>query len=195
MSYQLPLNIQITITEPNTGSNEWYTPAIWLARAKECLGEIDLDPCSCDRAQEIVKATYYYTLAQDGLCQPWHDRVWLNPPYDHPAPWTDRLIDEYRNQSVSAALCLVNASIAALWFQRLARSCVRRLDISPRINFWSSVNSGSGNRYDQVLFYFGKDPMKFEQVFAPHGILYGFPLRPLPNSFQTEARKQKEVQS
>lgn len=58
MSYQLPLNIQIRITEPNTGSNEWYTPAIWIARAKECMSEIDLDPCSQDRAQEIVKATY-----------------------------------------------------------------------------------------------------------------------------------------
>lgn len=174
MSYQLPLDIQITIAHgTNPSTNDWYTPPEWIARAKACLGDIDLDPCSCDRAQEVVKAGLYYTLAEDGLCRPWKGRAFLNPPYDDPAPWTDRLIEEYRIGSVSAALCLVNASIAARWFQRLAWAADRRLDISPRINFWSSVNFGNGNRYDQALFYLGENTLRFEEVFSSHGVVYG----------------------
>src|SRR5262249_56141272 len=68
----------------NTGYYEWYTPARYIELAREVLGEIDLDPASSAKAQEIVKAQRYFTLEQDGLIRPWHGRVWLNPPYHQP---------------------------------------------------------------------------------------------------------------
>ena len=53
------------------------------------LGAFDLDPCAA-----IVNPTHicgnYYTEKDDGLSQPWHGRVFMNPPYSNAAPWIKR---------------------------------------------------------------------------------------------------------
>jgi hypothetical protein len=64
-----------------TGDNEWYTPDAILALVRAVLGTIDVDPASCDVAQARVQARTYYTLADDGLRQEWHGKIFLNPPY------------------------------------------------------------------------------------------------------------------
>src|SRR5690606_26178062 len=39
-------------------------------------------------------AAAHYTILDDGLKQPWHGRVWCNPPYGlEAAKWLDRLAD------------------------------------------------------------------------------------------------------
>jgi hypothetical protein len=38
-----------------TGDFEWYTPARFVDATRTVLGKIDLDPCSCEAAQETVK--------------------------------------------------------------------------------------------------------------------------------------------
>ena len=68
----------------NTGEFERYTPAQYIEAARRVLGEIDLDPASCEIAQRTVKAVEYFTAKDDGLEQEWHGRVWLNPPYAQP---------------------------------------------------------------------------------------------------------------
>lgn len=63
-------------------SHEWYTPANIVERVRAFYGgRIDLDPATCEVAQETVKATHHYTVEDDGLRQPWHGNVWCNPPY------------------------------------------------------------------------------------------------------------------
>lgn len=54
----------------------WLTPPHIIA----ALGAFDLDPCSCVD-QPWRTAEKQYTIFDDGLTQPWHGRVWLNPPY------------------------------------------------------------------------------------------------------------------
>jgi hypothetical protein len=62
-------------------SNEHYTPRATVDAAREVLdGRIDLDPASCELANKIVGATKIYTRDDDGLAQPWHGNVFLNPP-------------------------------------------------------------------------------------------------------------------
>jgi hypothetical protein len=57
------------------GKDEWLTPPHVLA----ALGTFDLDPCS-----PIVRpwpTATHFTMVDDGMKQPWHGRVWCNPPY------------------------------------------------------------------------------------------------------------------
>lgn len=95
-------------------SVEWYTPSHVVELAREVLGGIDLDPCSCAAAQDTVGATVWYDRSVDGLTQPWtayageyHTRIWLNPPYGKQiTSWIDRAVDEWYNREASVMLLL-----------------------------------------------------------------------------------------
>ena len=76
------------------GSPEWYTPPSIIADVREVLGSIDLDPASCETANETVRATKWYGIDDDGLSQPWAGRIYLNPPYGSVLPWVRRFFDE-----------------------------------------------------------------------------------------------------
>lgn len=66
---------------------EWLTPPGLIA----ALGEFDLDPCT-PVLMPWPTARRRYTLADDGLIQPWFGRVWLNPPFGpHAAKWLRRM--------------------------------------------------------------------------------------------------------
>jgi hypothetical protein len=54
----------------------WMTPPAVLA----ALGPFDLDPCSPAIPPWKI-ADLFYTEEDDGLVQPWHGFVWMNPPY------------------------------------------------------------------------------------------------------------------
>lgn len=67
----------------SSATNEHYTPPEIIAAARYTLGEIDLDPASCARANTVVKARAF--CHRDGLDADWDfeqapARVWLNPP-------------------------------------------------------------------------------------------------------------------
>lgn len=65
-------------------SDDWYTPA-WIF---EGLGiRFDIDVAAPDRNASNVTAWKYYTVADDGLLQPWEGVVWCNPPYSAPTAW------------------------------------------------------------------------------------------------------------
>jgi ParB family chromosome partitioning protein len=74
--------------------------------ARQLLGGIDLDPASCEAANEIIQAERYYTKADDGLKQPWRGKVFLNPPGGRgvvKAFWS-KLIEHYRAGEVTEAV-------------------------------------------------------------------------------------------
>ena len=70
-------------------TDERYTPQ-WLVRA---LGRFDLDPCSPVGGPLHGQATAWLTKHDDGLAQPWHGRVFMNPPFSNAAPWVARFLD------------------------------------------------------------------------------------------------------
>lgn len=89
----------------NFTDDDWLTPPA----LKAPLGKFDLDPCSpIDRPWDT--ATKHYTINDDGLCQPWHGRVWLNPPYTAVAEWMQRM-SAHQN-----GIALVNARTQTRWF-------------------------------------------------------------------------------
>ncbi len=71
-------------------SDDVYTPA-WVF---ERLGvTFDLDVASPPGGIPWIPAERFYTQADDGLAQPWHGRVWMNPPYSQPSAWVHRFIE------------------------------------------------------------------------------------------------------
>lgn len=151
-------------------SNEWYTPHWLIAAAREALDGIDLDPASCDAAQETVGAARYYTIADDGLGKPWHGSVWLNPPYGRAVgEWVARCVDAYAADEIAAALILVRPATDTDWFQLLwdYPLCF----IHGRVGFDSPTGTASGNTGASVVAYLGPDPARFAAAFGEFGAI------------------------
>jgi hypothetical protein len=70
-------------------NDEWLTPPEILAS----LGAFDLDPCApVNRPWDM--AANHYSVLDNGLNQPWHGRVWCNPPFGREAiKWLRRMCD------------------------------------------------------------------------------------------------------
>jgi phage N-6-adenine-methyltransferase len=90
-------------------SDDYYTPA-WIFDA---LGlHFDLDVASPPGGPPFVPCDQYYTQEDDGLAQPWHGRVWMNPPYSKPSPW----VEKWRDHANGVALL---PAAKSRWFQDL----------------------------------------------------------------------------
>ena len=66
----------------DSGNTEFYTPSEIMNVVKEMFPVIELDPASCERANQVVQAKRIYTKDMDGLRLPWQaSTVWLNHPF------------------------------------------------------------------------------------------------------------------
>jgi hypothetical protein len=63
----------------------WLTPRYIL----DVLGPFDLDPCAA-LASPRWAAKHGYTVADNGLEQSWHGRVFMNPPFSDTSRWLAR---------------------------------------------------------------------------------------------------------
>jgi hypothetical protein len=106
-------------------SDECYTPP-WVFDA---LGlRFDLDVCGVHEGA-FVPADRIYTLADDGLSQPWDGLVWMNPPFSKPGPWVARFMS-HRN---GVALCPFAKSN---WYNALFVDCDTATPLPPTIRFF-----------------------------------------------------------
>lgn len=159
-------------------SDEWYTPAEYIAAARQVMGAIDLDPASSELAQTVVQAGVYLTRFDDGLRQVrWiHQRIWLNPPYSNPAPWVEKLVREHQaGPYCTEAIILVNNATETSWFQLLLERYPVCLP-ARRIAFWRHDHANVGARQGQAFFYLGPHAAKFQEIFSQFGPI----LRRLP---------------
>jgi len=87
-------------------------------RSWRLLGGIDLDPASNAPAQEVVRASRYFTAADDGLTKRWRGRVFMNPPFSRGQEFGKKLLSHYERGDVEAAIMVLNAySFDTVWFQ------------------------------------------------------------------------------
>lgn len=138
---------------PDVDDNcEWYTPPHIIELARSVLGEIDLDPASCEEANRIVRAKQFYSKEQDGLTQSWDaGTLWLNPPYGDMAPWMQKLIESVASGTTKAALCLTNNCTDTAWWQAMVErsSCV--LFLRGRLRFWGPQERGNSPTQGQTV--------------------------------------------
>lgn len=65
----------------SSSSNEHYTPVEIVEAARAALGgQIDTDPASSLKAQEVVRAVTWHGREENGYGRSWKGRVFLNPP-------------------------------------------------------------------------------------------------------------------
>ena len=97
-------------------SDEWETPPEIVREMASEFGPFDLDACA---RPETAKAPRWYTKTDDSLRQPWHGRVWLNPPYSKPGPWLCKAIAEVAAGHADVVVALLPASTDTAWFHDL----------------------------------------------------------------------------
>ncbi len=179
----------------NSGNVELYTPASIITAARQCLGGIDLDPASSETANQVVQATRFYDVDEDGLLQPWAGNVWMNHPYgraekacvkgckkktcrkrkfhrkkDFPgnAAWIDKLVSSYEAGQVKHALCITFMSSSEGWFKPLLAypQCI----LYGRTRFYNPDGSIDGSATKGcVVTYLGPDLGRFAASFSALG--------------------------
>jgi phage N-6-adenine-methyltransferase len=155
-----------------TGNNEWYTPAEYIEAARTVLGTIDLDPASCDMAQEVVRAKRYFTAKTDGLKQDWRGSVWLNPPYSRGclSPFVSKLCLEYNSGRVASAIMLTHNYTDTKWWHEAAESAAAMCFPRGRVKFYKPEGEIGAPPDGQTFFYFGNYPEWFAKAFRQFGL-------------------------
>jgi len=170
---------------------ERYTPPEVIAAVKDTLGQIDLDPATTTLVNStFIRAKKYYTEQDDGLNQdncPWNGKVYINPPgngfsnhgaiADKPRRFWERLIVEYQEKRVSAAVFL------AFNIEFLQRSqnwnhamvqwpfCIP----SKQLIFYREKNGilkpGDYPEFASAIVYIGNNVTRFARAFANIGAI------------------------
>ena len=147
---------------------DWYASPELIALVRQVMGEIDLDPISNEVAQQWIGATNYYTLAQDGLSQPWFGRVWLHPPAGQKtAKWTNKACAEYESGRVVEAIILVKPAVDSKWFRKL--SCLFPLCLPYQSLLLLDDQGQAQSKQGNAIFYLGQKTQQFQQVFGAIG--------------------------
>lgn len=139
-------------------SDENYTPPDFIDFWRDWLGGFDLDPFSCELANQTVKAEKYFTKDDNALLMDWtgYKRKWCNPPYSRQLikPSVEKIL---LHAHEGETLVLVNSSTSAKWFHMLLNEAQDCVFLNKRLQFNSPFREASknGNLYDQTLFYFG----------------------------------------
>ncbi len=157
-------------------TNEWYTPLPYIHAVREVLGEIDLDPASCVLANEVVRATRFYSKEENGLLQRWSGRCFVNPPYGRTATkesllklFVGKLLQEYRAGVTTEAILLIPVNTATGWFVPLWQFPICFL--RKRIRFYSKHGLSDGASFPTCFVYLGRNDQYFIDVFRKFGPL------------------------
>ena len=97
----------------STGNNDWATPDDLFEKISNDWGPFDLDPCA---TFETARAECFFQ--KHGLTEPWHGRVFMNPPYSRGEidKWVEKAYKESERDSVVHVVALLPARTDTQWF-------------------------------------------------------------------------------
>jgi DNA N-6-adenine-methyltransferase (Dam) len=155
----------------DSGNTEWYTPVEIIEAARKTLGRIDLDPFSCAKANEVVKATHIFTKEDDGFSKPWFGKVWCNHPFSREN--NKRIAEQVSNQHYGNDCEIVMITFAATsesWFKPLLHH--PQCYLHGRTNYYDqNGNKVKGVTKGSVITYLGKDVKAFYEAFKHLGMI------------------------
>lgn len=154
-----------------TVQTAYYTPDYVLEAIRAVMGEIDLDPASCECAQRRVKAKAFYDKESNGLAQPWHGRVYLNPNYDFTefALFLDKAVEEWEAGNMTE--CIISAETSVTWhnsFQRVLQFADAYCFVNHRVR-WTPAWDG----FEYELAEIGYDISQVEP-YSKHGSAFAY---------------------
>ncbi|MEX3655273.1 phage N-6-adenine-methyltransferase [Mycolicibacterium fortuitum] len=119
-------------------TDEWPTP-IDLFRELNAEFSFTLDPCA---SADNAKCDVYYTIQDDGLRQPWHGTVFMNPPYGRAiGQWVAKAHAESRKGAT--VVCLIPARTDTTYWHEYVMQAAEVRFIRGRLNF---ANARQDNR-------------------------------------------------
>lgn len=154
----------------DSGNTEWYTPSDIIEAARECLSYIELDPFSCAKANETVRAMNYYSLAdnQDGFVLPWGETNWVNHPFsrENNSRIASKAIAEHKKGATIVIITF--AATSEKWFQPLLR--FPQCFLHGRTNYLDqNGNKVKGVTKGSVVTYLGDSVEYFYEAFKHLG--------------------------
>ncbi len=172
-----------------TGEFERYTPMEYIDAASKVMGEIDLDPASCAKAQVTVRAKKYFTAETDGLTNEWRGRIFLNPPYhrDLMPQFINKLVEEIQAGRTREAILLTNNCTDTTWFAAAVAACRVVCFTHGRIKFMmpngGEVIAMGTPTQGQAFLYFGPNAKRFVEIFGDHNGKEGIGFCMLPTTW------------
>ncbi len=159
--------VEKTTDSQGKASDRKYTPPEITKLILAVLGEIDLDPSADDGKH--ISAKKHYTIADNGLNQEWHGKVFMNPPYSCSGEWVTKLNSEFLNGRVTEVIALLPASTDTKWFQPLWNQpiCFWRGRITFLDENYEVLKSPA--RQSHCFIYWGENIEKFSKVFNKYG--------------------------
>ena len=145
------------------GTTEWYTPPWIFERLKL---HFDLDVCAPPGGVPWVPADAFYDKTADGLVQPWHGRVWMNPPY---GPGIDRWLAKFVGHKNGIAL--LPSRTDTNWFHRYTGRADLLCFLRGRIKFVDIAGKANphGPRVGSLFLACGADSVTALYNFADIG--------------------------
>ena len=136
-----------------TAPDEWSTPQ-WLVDAMATeFGPFDLDPAA---TVSNARAPAHFTREDDGLSQPWHGRVWLNPPYGRQLTrWLAKAQAEAAAGRAEIVVCLVPVRTGTRWWAEAVRDAALVLFWPARIKFGSTDGVHGAPGFDSAVIIYG----------------------------------------
>lgn len=118
--------------------DEWYTPDEVFLPLQAEFGPFDLDAAA---SAFNTKAPKFYSEDQNSLEQPWHGRVWCNPPYRKLIDWCRKAWHEVTEGNADLVVMLLPNQTSTAWFHDYATKLGEVRFLRGRVSFGGTKNS------------------------------------------------------
>ena len=160
-------------------SNEWYTPKWIIDKVIRVFGEkIDLDPASCEKANETVRANYFWTIDDDCLRKQWHAKtVWLNPPRSvkggksMQSIMIEHMHDQWLNGRFSQGMAVIRTVPGYKWYNKAIALPAAYCVTYDRVRFIDAdtMQEGGQDKMASTFLYWGNRSDVFDAIFSEIG--------------------------